>query len=467
MAERLLDVIALATIFVVVVYGVLSSTVLPTDRPILVAGIGVLVLLAAAFAVWVLRRQHVFERARNWLRPLADSPRALLSRAGVVLLIATFVLWALEAAVYLAVARSVDLDISMTGALYLVALTNFVAALPAAPGSIGTFDAAVAFGAGRLGASGSAAVSYLIMLRFVLYVPITVVGFVVLVTRYGGWSKLRAPCAPGSGPAPTSRNPAGRRAASRPARPASAAGPAGARPALRRRGAHPLAPADAGVSRTTPPPASAGGHVPRRSADPSPCRRHQRRTAAQPHGVQMAWIIAGCLLVAGLSLLFPSTPTYDPWAWILWGDEIARLDLVTEGGPSWKPLPILFTTPFSLLGHDVAPYLWLWVARAGGLLACVMATGSPTGWSAAASTGRSPASRPSPRCSPATSTCATPRSATPSRSSRPWCSGRSSATSTGAATTRSTSAWPPRCCAPRRGPSSRCTGSTCGSPSRV
>jgi hypothetical protein len=30
------------------------------------------------------------------------------------------------------------------------------------------------------------------MLRFVLYVPITLVGFVVLVTRYGGWSRLRS-----------------------------------------------------------------------------------------------------------------------------------------------------------------------------------------------------------------------------------------------------------------------------------
>ncbi len=190
-AERLLDVVALGTIFVVVVYGVLSSTVLPTDRPILVTGIGILLVLAAAAAVWVLRSHHVFDRARNWLRPLADSPRALVGRQGVILLVATFVLWAFEAAVYLAVARSVELDISMTGALYLVALTNFVAALPAAPGSIGTFDAAVAFGAGRLGASGSAAVSYLIMLRFVLYVPITIVGFVVLVTGYGGWSKLR------------------------------------------------------------------------------------------------------------------------------------------------------------------------------------------------------------------------------------------------------------------------------------
>ncbi|MEA2363649.1 MAG: hypothetical protein QOD71_2794 [Thermoleophilaceae bacterium] len=95
--------------------------------------------------------------------------------------------------------------------------------------------------------------------------------------------------------------------------------------------------------------------------------------AAWSHGRQMGAIIAGCLAVAGVTLLLPSTPTYDPWAWILWGREIVHLDLVTEGGPSWKPFPILFTTPFSLLGQDVAPYLWIWLARAGGLFACVMA----------------------------------------------------------------------------------------------
>ncbi|MEA2408559.1 MAG: glycosyltransferase 2 family protein [Thermoleophilaceae bacterium] len=191
-AERLLDVIALVTIFVLTVYGVLSSKVLPTDRPLLVAGIGFLLLVAAAIAVWVLRRHHVFERARDWLRPLAEAPRALLSRGGLVLLAASFLLWAVEASVYWSVARAIDMEISTTGALYLVALTNFVAALPAAPGSIGTFDAAVAFGARALDASSSLAISYMILLRFVLYVPITVVGLVVLVTRYGGWSRLRS-----------------------------------------------------------------------------------------------------------------------------------------------------------------------------------------------------------------------------------------------------------------------------------
>jgi glycosyltransferase 2 family protein len=192
-AERVLDVIALLTIFVVTVYGVLSTAeVLPTDRPLLVTGIGVLLLLAGAITVWVLRQHHVFERVRNWLRPLADSPRALLSRWGLVLLAGTFVLWTVEASVYWTVARAIDLDISISGALYLVALTNFVAALPAAPGSIGTFDAAVAWGADKLGATGSMALSYVILVRFVLYVPITIVGLVVLVTRYGGWSRLRS-----------------------------------------------------------------------------------------------------------------------------------------------------------------------------------------------------------------------------------------------------------------------------------
>jgi glycosyltransferase 2 family protein len=191
--ERVLDVIALLTIFVLTVYALLStSEVLPTDRPLLVTGIGVLLLVAGAVAIWVLRRHHFFERVRDWLRPLADSPRALVSRWGLVLLAGTFLLWTIEGSVYWTVARAVDMDISIGGALYLVALTNFVAALPAAPGSLGTFDAAVAWGSHRLGATGSVAVSYVILIRFVLYVPITIVGLIVLVTRYGGWSRLRS-----------------------------------------------------------------------------------------------------------------------------------------------------------------------------------------------------------------------------------------------------------------------------------
>jgi len=83
-------------------------------------------------------------------------------------------------------------------------------------------------------------------------------------------------------------------------------------------------------------------------------------------------LLAGCLALAALTLLYAGEPTYDPYSWIIWGREIGELALDTTGGPSWKPLPVLFTTPFSLAG-DAAPALWVLVARAGGLLALAMA----------------------------------------------------------------------------------------------
>jgi len=94
-----------------------------------------------------------------------------------------------------------------------------------------------------------------------------------------------------------------------------------------------------------------------------------------PAGPPRPWrlLVLACLGLAALSLLGPSQPTYDPWAWLIWGRDIVHLDLVTTAGPSWKPLPVLFTTPFAVIGTGAAPDLWLVVARAGGLLALAMA----------------------------------------------------------------------------------------------
>ena len=83
------------------------------------------------------------------------------------------------------------------------------------------------------------------------------------------------------------------------------------------------------------------------------------------------WLGAFALVVAAFSLLIPSTPSYDPWAWLVWGREIVHLNLQTTGGPSWKPLPMIFTIPFSLFG-GAAPDLWLVIARAGAVLAVAM-----------------------------------------------------------------------------------------------
>jgi hypothetical protein len=55
----------------------------------------------------------------------------------------------------------------------------------------------------------------------------------------------------------------------------------------------------------------------------------------------------------------------------VWGREIIHLDLHTTGGPTWKPLPVIFTTVFALFGK-AQPDLWLVVARAGAFAAVVM-----------------------------------------------------------------------------------------------
>jgi hypothetical protein len=83
-------------------------------------------------------------------------------------------------------------------------------------------------------------------------------------------------------------------------------------------------------------------------------------------------LIIVTLTVAALSLLIPSTPSYDPWSWLVWSRQIIHGHLtITSGGTSWKPLPMIFTIPFALFGK-AAPDLWLVVARAGALAAVVM-----------------------------------------------------------------------------------------------
>jgi hypothetical protein len=80
----------------------------------------------------------------------------------------------------------------------------------------------------------------------------------------------------------------------------------------------------------------------------------------------------GSLVLGSVSLLYPSTPSYDPWGWLLWGREILHLKLLTVGGNSFKPLPVLFTLPFAIFGK-AQPDLWLALARAGAIFTVAMA----------------------------------------------------------------------------------------------
>ena len=62
-----------------------------------------------------------------------------------------------------------------------------------------------------------------------------------------------------------------------------------------------------------------------------------------------------CVALAAISAaVLPTVPSYDPWSWIVWGKEVTdpHLGFFVGGGPSWKPLPVMFTTVFGLFGGE-------------------------------------------------------------------------------------------------------------------
>jgi hypothetical protein len=73
------------------------------------------------------------------------------------------------------------------------------------------------------------------------------------------------------------------------------------------------------------------------------------------------------VVVLSVVLVAPA-PSYDPWAWLLWGREVTRLELSTAEGPAFKPLPVFACALLRPLG-GAAPEAWVLVARAGAVLA--------------------------------------------------------------------------------------------------
>ena len=188
LAERILDVALLVALFVIVGWGLLG-TVGAGKVEVLVAGAAVLAVAAAVGWRYVRRN----ERLHALVAPLASATLGLRrAHHGLRLLGMTLVIWGFEALTWMAVGAAVGFGMTPVEAVYLVALASVFAMIPSGPAYAGTQDAAVAIGVKALGGTGATAVAYLLMLRFVIVVPITVVGFLLLVTRYGGLARLRA-----------------------------------------------------------------------------------------------------------------------------------------------------------------------------------------------------------------------------------------------------------------------------------
>jgi uncharacterized protein (TIRG00374 family) len=189
-AERMLDAAALGLVFAVLV----TTLHLPLGVPswaLWAVGGGLLVASAIAFALG--RRTAAGQRLRVTVATLLAPSRRLWSRRGLALLALSLVLWLVEGSVYAVLGAVAGVHLTLLDGLYVMALANIAALVPAAPGYVGTFDAAVLLGISLVTSAGHpAALAYVVLVRFVLFVPITVVGLAALVTRYGGRRQVGA-----------------------------------------------------------------------------------------------------------------------------------------------------------------------------------------------------------------------------------------------------------------------------------
>jgi glycosyltransferase 2 family protein len=187
LAERLLDVAVLVAIFVIVGYGLLGEV--GGDKVEIIALVLAGLAVAALVGYLGVRRN---ERMVAFVAPIASATLGLRrAHHGLLLLGLTVVIWAIEAGVWMSAAAAVGFGMDPIEGLYIVALASVFSLVPSGPAYAGTQDAAAILGIKALGGTGAQAVAYIVMLRFIIVVPITLVGLVLLAARYGGLGRLR------------------------------------------------------------------------------------------------------------------------------------------------------------------------------------------------------------------------------------------------------------------------------------
>jgi len=184
-AERLLDAVFLLSLFAFLAYVVLEGIDAPDLKGVTITVAAVAsVTLVAGSILWLKRSSPLAGRIIRFVTPITVPVRELRGEHGLYMVVLTVVIWALEATTYAFATRSLNVEISAVEAAYLVALASLFVLIPSGPGYVGTLDAAFLFGLNAIDVTGSAAVSCLIMLRFVLLVPVTLIGLVILLTYY-------------------------------------------------------------------------------------------------------------------------------------------------------------------------------------------------------------------------------------------------------------------------------------------
>lgn len=112
----------------------------------------------------------IVEKFTDGLRVLRSPLQSLL------VLCQSFLIWVIETGLYWGVMKAMGLELTFQSLLMVVGIVNLVLLLPAAPGGLGTFDAATKTMMELFGVNPENALSFALLLRVALWVPVTLVG---------------------------------------------------------------------------------------------------------------------------------------------------------------------------------------------------------------------------------------------------------------------------------------------------
>lgn len=130
-------------------------------------------------------QQNVIQIADRFL----DGLMSLRSPKDALMIFLTSILvWLLETVLYWSVSQSLGLDLQWRQLMLLNGVVNMVLLIPAAPGGLGTFDAAGRAMLQGYGIPAEPALGYTLILRIALWVPITLLGAIYFVREGLKWT---------------------------------------------------------------------------------------------------------------------------------------------------------------------------------------------------------------------------------------------------------------------------------------
>jgi len=106
----------------------------------------------------------------------------------LMVLLTTLLVWTCETFLYWGVMKAMGLSLTFTTLMLINGAINLVLLIPAAPGGLGTFDAACKVMLVAYGVDPETALGYTLILRVALWVPITILGAIYFVREGLKWN---------------------------------------------------------------------------------------------------------------------------------------------------------------------------------------------------------------------------------------------------------------------------------------